>query len=91
MERERALSRLPEAHAEALRLRDGGSDEDEIAQSLQIPVEAVGPLLQIAETKLARLLEESSGEHAPEEAQFTEAPPDVPPDEPVDDRPTLTG
>jgi DNA-directed RNA polymerase specialized sigma24 family protein len=59
VERERALRRLPETHEEALRLRDRGCGDEEIAESLQIPVEAVAPLLQIAETKLARLIGET--------------------------------
>jgi DNA-directed RNA polymerase specialized sigma24 family protein len=53
--RKKALARLPEAHAQALRLRDRGLDDEAIGKSLGIPPEAVGPLLWVAEVKLAQL------------------------------------
>jgi DNA-directed RNA polymerase specialized sigma24 family protein len=65
VEREEALSRLPDGHAQALRLRDRGLDEKAIAESLGIPISAVRPLLRIAEAKLARLLTEESAEPHP--------------------------
>jgi DNA-directed RNA polymerase specialized sigma24 family protein len=63
VERNDAIERLPRAHALALALRDQGLDEDQIAQRLEIPREAVGPLMRIAEAKAAKLLDlERSGE-----------------------------
>ena len=56
MDRATALSRLPEAYAEALRLRDAGHDSEVIATRLAIPVEAIAPLLRLAEAKLTHLL-----------------------------------
>jgi DNA-directed RNA polymerase specialized sigma24 family protein len=47
--------RLPEAYANALRLRDEGFDAFEIAQRLDVPAEAVPSLLRLAERKLAAL------------------------------------
>lgn len=55
MEREEALRLLPLAHATALRLRDAGATDAVIATALGIEPEAVAPLLQVAETKLAAL------------------------------------
>ena len=54
--RKQALGRLPERYAKALRLRDTGMDNKAIARSLGIPPEAVGPLIWVAEAKLAPLL-----------------------------------
>jgi DNA-directed RNA polymerase specialized sigma24 family protein len=65
VEHEEALSRLPEGHARALRLRDQGLGEAAIADTLSIPTSGVGPLLTIAEAKLARLLAEESAEPHP--------------------------
>jgi DNA-directed RNA polymerase specialized sigma24 family protein len=53
-----ALELLPESYARALTLRENGRGPAEIAAELDIVVEAVGPLLRIAEAKLARLLAE---------------------------------
>ena len=47
------LAALPETYAEALRLRDEGLAGAAIAVRLDIPVESVEPLLEIAEAKLA--------------------------------------
>lgn len=60
MDRARAIDRLPEAHALALRLSDDGLDEHQIADRLQIPPQAVPPLIRIAEAKVARLQKEAS-------------------------------
>ena len=65
VEHEEALSRLPEGHAQALRLRDQDLGEAAIADTLNIPTSGVGPLLRIAEAKLARLLAEDSAEAHP--------------------------
>lgn len=51
--RAQALSRLPAAHSLALRLRDAGLPADLIAECLGIEPEALGPLLVVAEEKLA--------------------------------------
>jgi hypothetical protein len=49
------MSRLPETHAAALRLRARGFDDDAIAKALALDPDAVPALLRIAETKLAAL------------------------------------
>lgn len=51
-----ALNELPEVHAAALRLHRAGTDAAGIAAALGIEVEAVAPLLRVAEAKLASLL-----------------------------------
>jgi len=51
-----AMNELPEVHAKALRLHRAGTDASGIAEALDIDVEAVGPLLRVAEAKLASLL-----------------------------------
>ncbi|MEJ3654570.1 hypothetical protein WEH80_16510 [Actinomycetes bacterium KLBMP 9759] len=51
-----ALSRLPPSYSLALRLRDAGLDRVLIAECLHIEPEAVGPLLAVAELKLAVLM-----------------------------------
>lgn len=50
-----ALARLPAAYAEALRLQRQGADETTIAAELEIEPQGVGPLLRLAEVKLACL------------------------------------
>jgi DNA-directed RNA polymerase specialized sigma24 family protein len=52
-----ALDELPEVHAAAIRLHRAGMDTAGIAAELGIEVEAVAPLLRVAEAKLAALLE----------------------------------
>jgi hypothetical protein len=49
------LARLPESYARALQLRREGADEAAIAAALSIDPAAVGPLLRIADAKLAAL------------------------------------
>jgi DNA-directed RNA polymerase specialized sigma24 family protein len=61
MDRQNAMERLPEAHARALRMRDSGLSHQEIAHSLEAPLEAVGTILAIAEAKLSALLSEPAG------------------------------
>jgi DNA-directed RNA polymerase specialized sigma24 family protein len=51
-----ALDELPEVHAAALRLHRAGASTARIAAELGIEVEAVAPLLRVAEAKLASLL-----------------------------------
>ncbi|MGH9249920.1 MAG: hypothetical protein ACRD0W_10445 [Acidimicrobiales bacterium] len=49
------LDGLPEAYALALRLRGEGLDDVAIGRVLDIETESVGPLLDLAESKLAGL------------------------------------
>lgn len=56
MEPSEAIEQLPAAYAEALRLQQAGR-EDHISARLEIPPEAVGPLLRLAHAKLAALLD----------------------------------
>lgn len=49
------LAGLPETYALALRLRSEGLDHDAIGRVLDIETESVGPLLDLAESKLAGL------------------------------------
>lgn len=51
-----ALQRLPEPYALGLRLRDAGTPEEVIADRLGVEPEALGPLLALAEVKLATIL-----------------------------------
>lgn len=50
-----ALTELPEVHAVVLRLHHAGTSAAGIAAELGIDIDAVGPLLRVAEAKLARL------------------------------------
>jgi DNA-directed RNA polymerase specialized sigma24 family protein len=56
MDRGTAIDRLPEAYANALRLYDQGHDNEAIAARLNLPPEAVGPLLHLATAKLQTIL-----------------------------------
>jgi hypothetical protein len=49
------LNSLPETYALALRLRGEGLGDDAIGRVLDIETESVGPLLELAESKLAGL------------------------------------
>lgn len=55
-----ALRQLPAAYSLALRLRDAGLSEELIAECLGIELVALGPLLVVAEAKLAAILGEAS-------------------------------
>ena len=55
-ERAEALRRLPPVYATGLRLRDAGATAGQIADELGIELESVGPLLTLAEAKLASVL-----------------------------------
>jgi DNA-directed RNA polymerase specialized sigma24 family protein len=57
VDRVEALRSLPETYAIALRLRDEGVEPGAVARVLDVEPEAVGPLLTLAEAKLAGLLE----------------------------------
>jgi DNA-directed RNA polymerase specialized sigma24 family protein len=58
MDRTTAIDQLPEAYARVLRLRDQGFSDEQLATLVAVPREALGPLLRLAEAKLARLLAE---------------------------------
>jgi DNA-directed RNA polymerase specialized sigma24 family protein len=64
VDRTDALQALPSTYSRALRLRDEGLETDALAQALDVEPEAVGPLLTLAEAKLAGLMERSSGPNA---------------------------
>jgi hypothetical protein len=55
VDQESALSRLPRTYALALRLTQAGADPQLIADCLDIELEAVGPLLVVADAKLSSL------------------------------------
>jgi DNA-directed RNA polymerase specialized sigma24 family protein len=57
VDRSQALDALPNAYAIALRLRDEGVEPDAMARALNVEPEAVGPLVTLAEAKLAGLME----------------------------------
>jgi DNA-directed RNA polymerase specialized sigma24 family protein len=56
MDRGTAIDCLPEAYANALRLYDQGHDNEAIAARLNLPPEAVAPLLRLAAAKLQTIL-----------------------------------
>jgi DNA-directed RNA polymerase specialized sigma24 family protein len=49
------MNRLPETYARALRLRSEGLGDEAIGRVLDIETESVGPLLDLAASKLAGL------------------------------------
>lgn len=51
--RQAALERLPIPYSTALRLRDAGVSDQLIAKRVGVEPEAVGPMLKVAEAKLA--------------------------------------
>ncbi len=51
-----AFENLPEVYRDALRLAVGGADADAVAAALDIPAEAVIPLLRLAAAKYETLL-----------------------------------
>jgi DNA-directed RNA polymerase specialized sigma24 family protein len=57
MDRAEAITRLPEAYAVALRLRDAGVTDAQLAAGFGIELQSVPSFLRIAETKLAELAE----------------------------------
>ena len=61
-ERAEAMRHLPDTYSLALRLRDAGLDDELIAECLAVEQEALGLLLQVAEAKLAAILEASYDE-----------------------------
>lgn len=63
-ERAEAMRHLPGTYSLALRLRDAGLDDELIAECLAVEQEALGLLLQVAEAKLAAILEARYNEGA---------------------------
>lgn len=57
MDRAQALQELPNKYAIALRLHDEGLAPEAVARVLDVEPEAVGPLLTLAEAKLAGLMD----------------------------------
>ena len=57
VDRNGALEALPDTYAIALRLRDEGVEQEAVARVVGVEPEAVGPLLILAEAKLAGLME----------------------------------
>lgn len=67
------LAYLPETYAEALRLRGRGVPDAEIAARLDVPIESLGTLIDLAEAKLARLRAAGTYEPGGPEALSLEA------------------
>ena len=65
MERDEAIGHLPIPYAVALRLREAGVTEAQLAIGLAIEPEAVPTLLRIAELKLSQVLEGGGADPAP--------------------------
>jgi orotate phosphoribosyltransferase-like protein len=65
------LDWLPETYAAAIRLRKQGLDDDRIAAELGLEPEAVGPLLLLAEAKIAarHASESEEGTHEADEGR----------------------
>lgn len=63
--REDAVARLPEPYAEALRLHEAGLDAA-IPDCLGVATEAVGPLLVLAEAKLATVMSSTEVDGPPD-------------------------
>ncbi|MGH3766812.1 MAG: hypothetical protein ACRDTX_16955 [Pseudonocardiaceae bacterium] len=59
--RAEALRHLPGAYSLALRLRDAGLPDELIAECLAMEREALEPLLEVAEAKLAAILRVEQG------------------------------
>lgn len=51
-----ALGQLPEAHARAIELWSAGASTDTIATQLEVPEEAVVPMLEVGFAKLTSVL-----------------------------------
>jgi hypothetical protein len=60
VDRAEALQALPDTYAIALRLRDEGVEPDAVARVLDVEPEAVGPMLELAEAKLAGLIDQNA-------------------------------
>lgn len=56
VDRAEALRQLPDAYQVILRLNDLGADRALMSDCLQVEVEAVGPMLEVAQLKLEAVL-----------------------------------
>jgi hypothetical protein len=65
VDRAEAPQALPHTYAIAMRLRDEGVKPDALARVLDVEPEAIGPLLTLAEAKLAGLIEGQGGHGQP--------------------------
>ncbi len=65
MDREQALRLIPTVYAVALRLHDAGMRGRELANTLGLEDEAVGPLLRLAEDKLREAQQGGPAAEAP--------------------------
>lgn len=61
MDRAEALHQLPQAYGLILRLKDLGADHALMSECLQVELEAVGPMLEVAQRKLEAALVENAG------------------------------
>jgi DNA-directed RNA polymerase specialized sigma24 family protein len=63
------LDSLPDKHREVLELLSLGTPRAEIAEQLDLPVEAIDPLIAVARAKLRRVIRERQGleQHSPAE------------------------
>ncbi len=61
LRRAEVIRHLPGAYSLALRLRDAGLDDELIAECLAVEREALEPLLDVAEAKLAAILGDERG------------------------------
>jgi len=55
-----SLARLPLPYATALRMRDAGIDDAAIAQCIDVDLDALPTLMELAEAKLAAAEEDSA-------------------------------
>jgi hypothetical protein len=56
VDREQALSLLPQAYAQALRLFEAGAGRQVIVEQLGVEPESVGPLLKVGRAKLVEVI-----------------------------------
>jgi len=68
VDEERAIRKLPETHAAAIRLRARGFDDTAIAAELDLPPESIAQLLRIADEKL-KSLTTRPGPHDPADSE----------------------
>jgi DNA-directed RNA polymerase specialized sigma24 family protein len=61
MDRDAALASLPEIYARALRLREDGHDDAEIARDLRVDAPSLRTLLEVAERKLTNAMNRVDG------------------------------
>lgn len=67
------MDRLPKAYAHVIRLRQKGLAHAEIAEEMRLPVESIGPLIRLAEAKLAATAANASAAESPPKAMPNES------------------